>query len=66
MRTWGLVIVLSCACDSAGSSGNGELIDAGVAAITFGTGAGGQTNLATDGDQFKTAAAAYMASPTAL
>jgi hypothetical protein len=40
-----------------------ELAAAGLAGMTFGTGAGGQTNLATDGDQFKTAAAAYRADP---
>jgi hypothetical protein len=43
-----------------------DLIDAGVAGMTFGTGAGGQTTLATDGDQFKTAATAYLAAPVAL
>jgi hypothetical protein len=43
-----------------------ELVAAGGAGMTFGTGAGGQTNLATDGDQLKTAATAYMASPFAL
>ncbi len=43
-----------------------ELVDSGVAAITFGTGAGGQTNLATDGDQFKQKATAYMAAPVSL
>jgi len=43
-----------------------ELIDAGVAGMTFGTGAGAQTNLATDGDQLKTAATAYAAAPVAL
>ncbi|HEY5951692.1 MAG TPA: hypothetical protein VIV40_39630, partial [Kofleriaceae bacterium] len=43
-----------------------ELIDAGIAGMTFGTGADGQTNLATDGGQFKTAATAYKAAPVAL
>jgi hypothetical protein len=43
-----------------------DLVDAGVAGMTFGTGAGGQTNLATDGDQLKTAAIAYMATPVAM
>ena len=43
-----------------------DLIDAGVAGMTFGTGAGGQTNLATDGGQFKTAATAYKAAPVAM
>jgi hypothetical protein len=43
-----------------------ELVDAGIAGMTFGTGAGAQTNLATDNGQFKTAAAAYKAAPVAL
>jgi hypothetical protein len=43
-----------------------DLAAAGGAGMTFGTGAGGQTNLATDGDQLKTAATAYMAAPLAL
>jgi hypothetical protein len=43
-----------------------ELVAAGGAGMTFGTGAGEQTNLATDGDQLKDAATAYMASPFAL
>lgn len=43
-----------------------ELVAAGGAGMTFGTGAGGQTNLATDGDQLKTAAIAYMATPYPL
>jgi hypothetical protein len=43
-----------------------DLIDAGVAGMTFGTGAGGQTNLGTDGGQFKTAATAYKAAPVSL
>ena len=43
-----------------------DLIDAGIAGMTFGTGAGGQTNLATDGDQLKTTAVAYMAAPVAM
>lgn len=43
-----------------------DLVDAGIAGMTFGTGAGGQTNLATDGDQLKTAAAAYMTAPVAM
>ena len=42
------------------------LIDAGLAGMTFGTGAGGQTNLGTDGGQFKAAAMAYKAAPVAL
>jgi hypothetical protein len=43
-----------------------DLVDAGIAGMTFGTGAGGQTNLATDGGQFKTAATAYKAAPVSL
>jgi len=43
-----------------------ELIDAGLAGMTFGTGAGGQTNLATDGGQLKAAATSYKAAPIAL
>jgi len=43
-----------------------ELVDAGGAGAAFGTGAGGQTTLDTDGDQFKNAAAAYALSPFAL
>jgi hypothetical protein len=43
-----------------------ELIDAGLAGMTFGTGAGAQTHLGTDGGQFKAAAIAYKAAPVAL
>jgi len=43
-----------------------ELVAAGGVGMTFGTGAGGQTNLATDGDQLKSAATAYVAAPFAL
>jgi hypothetical protein len=43
-----------------------DLVDAGVAGMTFGTGAGAQTDLSTDGDQLKTAATAYKAAPLAL
>jgi hypothetical protein len=43
-----------------------DLVDAGVAGMTFGTGAGGQTNLTTDGGQLKNASIAYMAAPVAL
>jgi len=43
-----------------------DLADAGIAGMLFGTGAGGQTNLATDGDQLKTAILAYRATPLAL
>jgi hypothetical protein len=43
-----------------------DLIDAGLAGMTFGTGAGGQTNLATDGDSVKNAVIAYRAAPVAM
>lgn len=43
-----------------------DLVDAGVAGMTFGTGAGGQTDLSTDGDQYKNAAAAYKTAPVSL
>jgi len=43
-----------------------ELVSAGGAGVTFGTGAGRQTHVGSDGDQFKNAATAYMASPFAL
>lgn len=43
-----------------------DLVDAGVAGMAFGTGAGGQTDLSTDGDQLKTAIAAYRGAPVAL
>jgi hypothetical protein len=43
-----------------------DLIAAGVAGMTFGTGAGGQTSIETDGGQFKNAAVAYEASPASL
>lgn len=43
-----------------------DLIDAGIAGMTFGTGAGAQTHLGTDGGQFKAAALAYRAAPVAL
>ena len=43
-----------------------DLIDAGLAGMTFGTGAGGQTNLGTDGDHVKNAAIAYRAAPIAM
>ena len=44
----------------------GDLVDSGVAGMAFGTGAGGQTNLATDGDALKAALTAYKAAPVAL
>jgi len=43
-----------------------DLIDAGIAGMTFGTGASAQTNLATDNGQFKAAATAYKAAPVAM
>lgn len=43
-----------------------ELVDAGGAGAAFGTGAGGQTTIDSDGDQFKNAAEAYSLSPYAL
>jgi hypothetical protein len=43
-----------------------ELIEAGIAGMTFGTGADGQTHLGTDGGQFKAAASAYMATPVTM
>lgn len=43
-----------------------EFVDAGGLGVTFGTGAGNQTDPNTDGNQFKTAVAAYYAHPVAL
>lgn len=43
-----------------------ELVDAGGAGATFGTGAGAQTHVGSDGDQFKDATTAYMNAPFAL
>jgi hypothetical protein len=43
-----------------------DLIDSGLAGMAFGTGAGGQTNLDTDGDALKTAITGYQAAPAAL
>jgi hypothetical protein len=43
-----------------------QLVAAGGFGAAFGTGAGGQTTVDTDGDQFKDAAAAYAASPYPL
>ena len=43
-----------------------ELIDAGGAGATFGTGAGQQTHVGSDGGQFKAAATGYAAAPVAL
>jgi len=43
-----------------------ELISAGGAAATFGTGAGEQTTVSSDNDQFKNAATSYSANPHSL
>ncbi len=43
-----------------------DLIGAGIAGMTFGTGAGQQTDLSSDGGQMKAAATAYLAAPVAL
>ena len=43
-----------------------EFIAAGGAGAVFGTGAGNQTYIDTDGDQFKAAASAYFEGPTPL
>jgi hypothetical protein len=43
-----------------------EYAAAGGVAAVFGTGAGNQTDLTTDGGQFKTAVASYFANPLAL
>jgi hypothetical protein len=43
-----------------------EFIDAGGVGATFGTGAGDQTAVGTDGGQFDTAVTAYYAAPVAL
>jgi len=43
-----------------------EFVDAGAVGVVFGTGADGQTSIATDNGQFKAAAAAYFAHPTPL
>jgi len=43
-----------------------ELVAAGGAGMTFGTGAAAQTHLGTDGDQLKTAATAFAAAPFPL
>jgi hypothetical protein len=44
----------------------GEMIAAGGVGAVFGTGAGNQTYINTDGNQFKNAVTGYFASPTAL
>jgi hypothetical protein len=43
-----------------------EFIDAGFAGAAFGVGAANQTDITTDGGQFKTAVSAYLAKPVAL
>jgi hypothetical protein len=43
-----------------------EYVEAGGAAVVFGTGANGQTDITTDGGQYRNASAAYLASPTPL
>jgi hypothetical protein len=43
-----------------------EFVDAGGLGVTFGTGAGNQTDITTDGGQFKTAVTKYFAAPVAL
>ena len=43
-----------------------ELVAAGLFGAAFGTGAGNQTYIDSDGDQFKSAVTAYFASPTPL
>jgi hypothetical protein len=43
-----------------------EFVAAGGLGVTFGTGASNQTDITTDGDEFKTAVAGYFANPTPL
>jgi hypothetical protein len=43
-----------------------EYVNAGGAAVVFGTGANGQTDITTDGGQYQRAIQAYLASPTPL
>jgi len=43
-----------------------EFISAGGVGAVFGVGAGNQTYITTDGDQFKNAVRGYFASPVAL
>jgi hypothetical protein len=43
-----------------------DLVGAGIAGMAFGTGAGGQTDLTTDGGQLHAAATAYQAAPVAM
>jgi hypothetical protein len=44
----------------------GEFVAAGGLGVTFGTGAGNQTYITTDGNQFKNAVNAYFAAPVTL
>jgi hypothetical protein len=44
----------------------GEFVAAGGVGAVFGTGAGNQTYITSDGGQFKTAVTKYFAAPTAL
>jgi len=43
-----------------------DLISSGIAGMVFGTGAGQQTDLSTDGGQLKNASISYLAAPVAL
>jgi hypothetical protein len=43
-----------------------EFVAAGGLGVTFGTGAGNQTDITTDGDEFKNAVAGYFAKPVLL
>jgi hypothetical protein len=43
-----------------------EFVDAGGLGVTFGTGAANQTDITTDGGQFKTAVTKYFAAPATL
>jgi hypothetical protein len=44
----------------------GEFVAAGGLGVTFGVGAGNQTYITTDGDQFKSAVTSYFAAPVTL
>jgi len=43
-----------------------EFVNAGGVGVVFGTGAANQTDVTTDGGQFKTAVGSYFAAPVAL
>jgi hypothetical protein len=43
-----------------------ELTAAGGLAVVFSTGAGGQTDITTDGGQFQSLSGAYLAAPATL